>query len=232
MEFLRKNLDDCRKEIAVICHNCGRDLTSVDLVIATKYASTAQLQELCDMGVKAIGENKIQDAVEKFVSLKNIFSFQKVQKHFLGHLQRNKVKQAVEWFDVIETVDSLRLAQALDQEAQKQGKILRIYIEVNIGDEPQKFGINPIELPDLLSHIVRFSHLRLEGLMTIFPFYEDLELVRPYAKKMKQLFDMSLVEYPALRVLSMGMSHDMSVAIEEGATELRIGRKIIVTKVK
>lgn len=195
-------------------------------MIATKYASLPQLKELCEAGVVAIGENRIQDAVSKFEPLEDLPSFRNVEKYFLGHLQRNKAKLAVKWFDVIASVDSLRIAEVLNQQAQKQQKNIRIYIEVNVGDEPQKYGVKAEDLESLLAEVVKFPHLHLEGLMTVLPFFDDLEKVRPYAREMKKVIDDACLGYPMLKVLSIGMSHDMRIAIEEGATEVRIGRRI------
>jgi pyridoxal phosphate enzyme (YggS family) len=204
-------------EIETICARCGRKAGEITVVAATKYASTGQINDAIKAGITVIGENKVQDAGKKFPHLLP------VKKHFIGHLQTNKVKEAVRLFDCVESVDSYRLAEMINIEAERSLKRIPIYIEVNIAGDPKKHGIEAGELHHFIHKLLILKWLEIKGLMAIVPLADGPEEVRVHFKKMKGLFDSCAKVWPQINVLSMGMTQDFKVAIEEGATEVRIG---------
>ena len=188
------------------------------LVAVSKKKSVEEIKEAIETGVQIIGENRIQEAEKKYKKLKDYFCDNKVEFHFIGHLQTNKAKKAVKMFDLIQTVDSIKLAQEIDKRAEQINKIQDVLIEVNISREPQKTGIIPEDTIKFLKSLSGFYNIKVRGLMCIPRFGKDS---RPYFQLMKQLFDESKLE-----ILSMGMSNDYKVAIEEGSNMIRIGTKI------
>jgi pyridoxal phosphate enzyme (YggS family) len=188
-----------------------------------------RIREAIESGVSIIGENYIRDAREKYLLL----SSHPVTWHFIGHLQTNKAKYAVKMFDLIHSVDSVKLAEELDIQANKIGKIQNVLIQVNLGKEKTKSGINEEDAPDLINKMSRFKNLFVKGLMVIPPFYDDPERVRPYFSALRILrdrigssLDSCLINNITMDELSMGMSGDFEVAIEEGSTLIRIGTAI------
>ena len=196
----------------------------VELVAAAKARTPEEIMEAVRAGVKIIGENYIQETLQALQVVGK-----QARWHFIGHLQRNKVKKAVEIFDVIETVDSLKLAREIDRRSAEVGRIMPILIEVNSGREPQKFGVMPEDAERFVSELAAFSHLKVEGLMTMGPESGDPEESRPYFKETKKIFDfLRTLSIPNISMtwLSMGMTDSYRVAIEEGANMVRIGTKI------
>jgi pyridoxal phosphate enzyme (YggS family) len=171
--------------------------------------------------VALIGENYVQEAQEKKARLN-----EPAEWHMIGHLQRNKAKLAVQLFDLIESLDGIALARELDKEGRSRGKRVRVFVEVNVAGEESKSGIAKSAVASLMEGVAELSHLRIEGLMTVPPFRENLEDVRPYFRELRELKDqLNAVGLPnvELKELSMGMTHDYTVAIEEGATIVRVG---------
>lgn len=215
---------NCRKildSIAEATAKSRRDAGQVKLLAATKSQSIELLRAAVDAGITLIGENYVQEAASK----KPLIS-EAIEWHMIGHLQRNKVKAAVDLFDVFESLDNLPLARELDKEGQKQNKFVRVLVEVNLGGEESKTGVKESEAAFLVQQLASLSHLRVEGLMSVPPYSEDPEEVRPYFRKLRLLQEkLGEIRSPRLelRELSMGMSHDYGVAIEEGATIVRIG---------
>ena len=208
----------CMNEAA---EKCGRNPREIRLLGAAKGQSVEALGAAIAAGVTLIGENYVQEAAEKKKQLSD-----SIEWHMIGHLQRNKAKVAVDLFDLIESLDSLALARELDKEGVKRGKTMRAFVEVNLGGEESKSGIGKNQVSALLTEIGKLSHIRIEGLMTVPPFRENLEEVRPYFRELRQLRDsLATLRLPnvELKELSMGMTHDYTVAIEEGATIVRIG---------
>ncbi|MGH7852342.1 MAG: YggS family pyridoxal phosphate-dependent enzyme [Candidatus Binatia bacterium] len=199
----------------------GRDAREIRLLAAAKSQNTDAIRAAIVAGVSLIGENYVQEAQAKKQEIGN-----PVEWHMIGHLQRNKAKAAVELFDVIESLDSAALARELDKEGAKRGKKVRTLIEVNLGGEGSKTGIAKEQVKSLLEEAGGLSHITVEGLMTVAPFRENPEEVRRYfcdlAELGAKLGDLGLPNV-ALKELSMGMTHDYPVAIEEGATIVRIG---------
>ena len=196
----------------------------VELVAAAKTRTPEEIMRAYESGIKIIGENYVQEAQKAFAAVGN-----KVKWHFIGHLQRNKVKKAVAIFDMIETLDSLELAGEIDKRSAQSGKQLPVLIEINSGKEIQKFGIVPDEAENFILEAARFKNIKIQGLMTMGPAFGDPEDARPYFVVTKKLFDgLKARDIPGveMRYLSMGMTNSYRVAIEEGANIIRIGTKI------
>ena len=196
----------------------------VRLVAVTKNNGVDEMREALDGGVTDIGENRIQEAREKFETLERDATW-----HLIGHLQKNKAKYAVKLFDLIHSVDTLELACALDKEAQKIDKVQKILVQVNLAKEASKSGVYEEDLQPLLEAVDELSHLQLAGLMCIAPNYEDVEEVRPLFRRMYEIFQRTK-EFPwktaNIIYLSMGMTHDYRIAVEEGANIVRVGTAI------
>ncbi len=196
----------------------------VILVAAAKTRTPEEILEAIEAGVQIIGENYVQEAERAYGVIGN-----RAKWHMIGHLQKNKVKKAVRIFDMIETVDSVKLAKEIDKQCKKIGKVMPVLVEVNSGEEPQKSGVMPDEVVDLVKEISKFENIKVEGLMTMGPLLDDPEELRPYFRKTRELFerirDMDIPNVE-MKYLSMGMSDSYKVAIEEGANMVRIGTKI------
>lgn len=198
--------------------------SGVELVAAAKARTPEEVLRAAKAGIRIIGENYVQEALAAFKVVGR-----RVKWHFIGHLQRNKIKKAVEIIDMIETLDSLRLAEEIDKRCSKRGKIMPVLIEINSGREPQKFGLLPEETENFIREISKFQNIRIQGLMTMGPFAGDPEEARPYFVETKKLFDkMKILNLPGVEMknLSMGMTNSYQVALEEGANLVRIGTKI------
>ncbi len=196
----------------------------IKLVAATKERSLEEIEELSGTGVDTIGENYIQQARPKHCVLGDKFKW-----HLIGHLQKNKTKYAVKIFDMIETLDSIELAKVLDKECRKINKVMPVLIEINSACEPQKNGILPDDLEEFIKAAMVFENIKLKGLMTMGPLLEEAEKIRPYFKKVKNLFDGIRLKHGNeldWEYLSMGMSSSYRVAIEEGANIVRVGTAI------
>ena len=194
----------------------------VTLVAVTKNHGVDLMKTALDFGITDIGENRVQEASEKFPAL----NLEGVTKHLIGHLQTNKVKQAVKLFDVIQSVDSEKLAVAIDGAALSFGKVQDVLIQVNVAKETQKFGVYEENLPPLIEFVETLKNLRLRGLMMIAPNFEDVEQCRPLFREMKRIFDEMKRTRKNFDLLSMGMTHDYKIAVEEGANVVRVGTAI------
>ena len=195
--------------------------SNVKLVAATKTRTIDEIKEAVDAGIEIIGENYVQEAEEKFNELKS-----RVKFHCIGHLQTNKVKKALKIFDMIETVDSLKLAKEIDKRAEK---IMPVLIEVNVGKEANKTGCNPKDVIMLIKEISKLKKIKILGLMTMAPYFDEPEKDRPYFKELKRLFEKikSLkIDNVDMSILSMGMTNSYKIAIEEGSNMIRIGTGI------
>ncbi len=211
--------------IAAAAQACGRRPDAVRLVAVAKTQTADRVRAAYEAGAVRIGENYIQEARDKFNTLADL----PIEWHFIGHLQANKAKYAVRLFDLIHTVDSLRLAVELDVQARKRSKIQKILIQVNVSGESTKSGVRPEETPELVSAVSRLQNLRLRGFMTMPPFFDDPGRARPYFAELRRLRDRMQAQGLAgldLQELSMGMTGDFEAAIAEGATLVRIGTAI------
>jgi len=196
----------------------------VQLVAAAKTRTPKEILQAVEAGLQIIGENYVQEAEQAFQVIGN-----RVQWHMIGHLQRNKVKKAVRIFDLIETVDSMKLAREIDKWCRKIGKTMPVLIEINSGEETQKAGVMPEDAPALIKDMSTLENISVEGLMTMGPFTGDPEDARPYFVKTKGIFEeLKQMALPRVEMkhLSMGMSNSYRVALEEGANVVRIGTNI------
>lgn len=222
---MKEKLARINQRIADAAMGCGRDPQSVRLVAVSKTVDADRVAEAIDAGVAILGENYIQEAREKF----NALYERPVQWHFIGHLQSNKAKYAVRLFNLIHSVDSFKLAKALDNAARKIDKVQEILVQVNISREESKSGTTEAEAEDLVMRISQLENLSLKGLMTMPPFFNAPEKARPFFLQLARLRDrMDRRQIPGICMdeLSMGMTGDFEVAIEAGATLVRIGTAI------
>jgi len=226
--MISSNLRRVREEIEAICRRIGRNAEEVTLIGVTKYAEAERIQEAIQAGLKHVGENKVQEAKRKFPLLEQLHM--PVTRHMIGHLQTNKVKQALEVFDMIQSVDSLHLAQAISKQAEKSNRTADILVQVNTSGEEQKFGMAPSSVDKLLEDAFYLRNIRILGLMTMAPLTQDTGMIRRCFRDLKVLSDTMDKKWIGssitMKHLSMGMSDDYPIALEEGANMLRIGRAI------
>jgi pyridoxal phosphate enzyme (YggS family) len=224
MGTVKDNLETINKKIKEAALKVNRDPQEIKLVAVTKTATLEQIKEAINEGVKIIGENKVQEAKGKYQVLTT-----EVKWHLIGHLQTNKVKYAVEIFDLIHSVDSIKLAKEIDKRSVQFKKTIDVLIEVNISGEETKYGYNPEKVEAFLKEISEFSGIRVRGLMTIAPISKNKEEVRPYFRRLRELSERirdKNIKNIKMDYLSMGMTDDFEIAIEEGANMVRIGRGI------
>ena len=222
--MLKENLENVEQKIQAACERSGRDRSEVTLIAVSKTKPAEMVQEVYDLGIRLFGENKVQEIMDKSEVLPA-----DIHWHMIGHMQRNKVKYIIDKVDLIHSVDSVRLAETIDKEAEKHGVIANILIEVNVAKEESKFGLMPEEVPEFVEKIAGFPHIRVKGLMTIAPFVENPEENRPIFAHLRKLsVDIAKknIDNITMSILSMGMTNDYQVAIEEGATMVRVGTGI------
>jgi hypothetical protein len=226
---LSGTLASLQQRIAVACHRAGRAASEVTLVAVSKTVSAARVRAAIAAGVKVFGENRVQEAEGKLAELTALRS--QVEWHLIGHLQSNKARKAVSLFDVVQSVADENLAHRLHRLAEELGRRLPVFVEVNLAGEASKSGVAPHAALRLLETIYQFPALELRGLMTVPPFLENPEDVRPFFRQLRGLRDEALrAGLTSCTQLSMGMSHDFEVAIEEGATLVRIGTALFGTR--
>ena len=219
--MLRENFRQVEENIRRACGRAGRDPGDVTLIAVSKTKPVELLREAYDLGTRVFGENKVQEIVEKYEALPK-----DIHWHMIGHLQRNKVKYIIDKVDLIHSVDSVRLAETIEKEAAKHDLTANILLEVNVAEEESKFGLKVDEVEQVVDEIAKFSHIKVCGLMTIAPFVENPEENRPYFRRLRNLsvdIGGKNVDNVTISILSMGMTNDYEVAIEEGATMVRVG---------
>lgn len=219
-----ENLAEVERKVCAACERAGRSRDEVTLIAVSKTKPVSMIEELLQVGTRDFGENKVQELVDKYEQLPG-----DIRWHLIGHLQRNKVKYIVNKTCLIHSVDSLRLAETISQEAQKKGVTVPILIEVNVAEEESKFGVTPGETEELIRQIAPLPGVLVRGLMTIAPFVEDPEENRVHFSNLKKLcvdIKGENIDNVTMNVLSMGMTGDYEVAIEEGATMIRVGTGI------
>ena len=221
MGAVKENVERVRERIERAALKVGRSPEEVTLVAAAKGVDASRVREAVEAGVEVIGENYVQEAKRKKEEVG-----EGIRWHMIGHLQSNKARHAVELFEMIHSLDSLRLAQELDRRAAQRGKVMKVLLQVNLSGEETKSGISEEEIWDLAEGVLSLKHLSLEGLMTMPPFFPDPEEVRPFFKRLRELREEMQRRGISLKELSMGMSTDFEVAVEEGATMVRVGRAI------
>lgn len=255
--MMKDRIKEIESRIQAACDRSGRHRSEVTLIAVSKTKPNFMIEEAYELGMRHFGENKVQELAQKYDDLKNSFN-EPIYWHQIGHLQRNKVKQVIDKAVLIHSVDSLRLALQIEEEAAKKNIVCDILIEVNIANEDTKFGVSQVEVLPLILELAKLPHLRVRGLMTIAPYVEDSEKNREYFKKLRELFidiktkntdnkhkgnfvqsvsnNSNNTEENNLNhldnsedyfnILSMGMTGDYEVAIEEGATMVRVGTGI------
>lgn len=233
--MLTKNFTDINNRIAAAASSSGRSPAGIKLVAVVKRVPLENVIAAVNAGHDVFGENYVQEALTKIPSIKMLAS-QKIAFHFIGKLQSNKAQKAVELFDVIETVDSLKLGMALERHCVALDKSLEAYLQVNIASEPQKSGLHPKDCETVLKGLSHCQRLLITGLMTMPPYFSEPENVRPYFKQLRLLSEeltaKGLLGRHGPVELSMGMSGDFEVAIEEGATVVRIGTALFGSRTR
>ncbi len=228
-EHLASNLAHVRSAITEAAQKAGRAAEEVTLVAVSKTVPLELVQMAYNLGVRNFGENRVQDALPKIEE----FHPQDAHWHMIGHLQSNKASKVVGPFYCVQSVDSLHLAQALNRHAGEHGLHLPVLLQVNVSGEASKEGMSPVEMPAIAGQILALPHLEVQGLMTIAPLVQDPEEVRPIFRELRTLRDQlrNTLSQSAWQHLSMGMTDDYRIAIEEGATIVRIGRAIFGERV-
>ena len=222
--MITENLEQVRKNIDEACRMAGRDPKEVTLIAVSKTKPVSMLKEAYDAGARCFGENKVQEIMDKHPQLP-----EDIQWHMIGHLQRNKVKYIVDKVSMIHSVDSLRLAQTIEQEAAKHNVCVPVLLEVNVAQEESKFGLKMDEVLPLIETIADFPHIKVQGLMTIAPYVENAEDNRDFFRQLKKLsvdIEAKNINNVSMSVLSMGMTGDYQVSVQEGATMVRVGTGI------
>lgn len=226
--MISENLQIVEGNIENACQRVGRNKEEVTLIAVSKTKPISMITEAYDNGIINFGENKAQELVSKYEELQDT-DYKDIDWHMIGHLQRNKVKYIIDKVKLIHSVDSIRLAKQIEKEARKSETSINILIEVNIANDPDKFGFKEEEVYSAVLEISKFQHLNIKGLMTVAPYCENPEDTRKYFRKMKDLFiDIGgkNVDNVTMDILSMGMTGDYEIAIEEGATMVRVGTGI------
>jgi pyridoxal phosphate enzyme (YggS family) len=235
--MIRENVLRIKESISLVCSKINRDPNSVTIVAVSKGRDPEQIKDTVKVGIADIGENRVQEALTKY---KNLMSDARyltpIKWHMVGHLQTNKVKDAVKIFDLIQSVDSLYLAAEIDKQAAKINKVQDILIEVNTSAESTKFGLDPDKLSETVTQITHLKNLNVKGMMTIAPVVDNPEKTRPCFRMLRELRDevnkfgiwklACLPDRQGFGILSMGMTDDFEVAIEEGSNMVRLGRAI------
>ena len=223
-EHMKENIEEVRSRIENACRKAGRDPSEVTLIAVRKTMPVEDLLRARELGMKHFGENKVQEIVDKYDQIPKDQTW-----HMIGHLQRNKVKYIIDKVAMIHSVDSLRLAEAISKEAVKKDVVMPVLIEVNVAGEESKFGVSPDDVKPLVKEISVLPNIRVKGLMTIAPFVENGEENRPVFRRLREIsvdIAQENIDNVCMNVLSMGMTVDYDVAVEEGATMVRVGTAI------
>ena len=219
MDYIEQNIADVRRRVARAALEAGRRPEDVSIIAVSKFVEVEKIRRAVELGMTTLAENRVQEMNAKYDLLPG------VHWHIIGHLQTNKVKYAVGRAELIHSVDSLRLLEEIDRQAEKSDIIQDILLELNISSEESKYGLTNEEFSYIINKLEAYPSVRLRGLMTMAPNYEDKELCRPIFRRARQLFE-ELGSFPGADTLSMGMSGDFEIAVAEGATCVRIGTAI------
>ncbi|MEW6066950.1 MAG: YggS family pyridoxal phosphate-dependent enzyme [Nitrospirota bacterium] len=223
---LLENIKNVYRKISSAAIRSGRNPFDVRLIAVTKTITFEKIKEAIDLGLRTFGENRIQEAKEKISNPESQISNENVEWHMIGYLQKNKAKTAVQLFDMIQSLDSVELAKLLNKYAEKEGKVQRVLIQVKLSEEETKHGVSRQDLMDLVKAVSKMKNLKLEGLMTMSPFFDNPAKASPYFRELRELRDKANGLGYKLPELSMGMTNDFEIAILEGATMVRIGTGI------
>jgi pyridoxal phosphate enzyme (YggS family) len=230
MVYLKQNIADIKSRIKVAAKRSGRNPEEIRIVAVTKNFSHEVVQVAVDNGIDLLGENRVQEARTKIELVKGGVGW-----HLIGHLQRNKVKMAINMFSMIQSMDSLPLAEEIQKRGEQVEQVIDVLVQVNIGREKTKYGIDPDETENFVEKVALFPNLKVRGLMAIAPFKENPEEVRPYFRHLRGILEkikQKSINNVDMNYLSMGMSNDFEVAIEEGANMVRIGTGIFGSRTK
>lgn len=222
--MLKDRIEEVEERIQEACRRAGRDRSEVTLIAVSKTKPAEVLKEAYDLGIRVFGENKVQELTEKYEVLPK-----DIRWHMIGHLQTNKVKYIADKVELIHSVDSLKLAETIEKEAAKRNRTIDILVEVNVAEEESKFGLRVEEVIPFIEKVAGFSHINVRGLMTIAPFVENPEKNRSVFADLRKLsvdITEKNIDNVNVSILSMGMTNDYEVAIEEGATMVRVGTGI------
>jgi len=225
MSAIKENVLRVVERMEGAARRVGRDPREIKLVVVSKTVDVVRIKEAVEAGVSILGENYVQEAQKKIEEIGRPVAW-----HFIGHLQSNKAKYAVRLFDVVHSVDGLALAEELNRRAEQTGRVLKVMMEVNLSGETTKFGADEESVLNLAKMIRHLNHLSLEGLMTMPPYFDSPEESRPYYIGLRELKERMVREGVPMKELSMGMSNDFEIAIEEGATFVRVGTAIFGTR--
>jgi pyridoxal phosphate enzyme (YggS family) len=232
MASIKENLLGVMERIEKAARKVGRDPNEIKLVAVSKTVEAARIKEAIEAGVSILGENYVQEAQKKIEEVgrpactERFGEGRPVSWHFIGHLQSNKVKYAIRLFDMVHSLDSIPLAEELNRRVEQADRVIRVMIEVNLSKEATKFGTDEEVVVNLAKRIQNLKHLFLEGLMTMPPYFDSPEMSRPYYIALRALKERMVKEGVPMKELSMGMSNDFEIAIEEGATYVRVGTAI------
>ncbi len=220
---LIERLTEIYKKMTYAAMRAGSNPESIKLIAVTKTIKEETVIDAFNAGARIFGENRVQEAKSKIEEISKLNESQNMSWHLIGHLQKNKAKIAIHLFDLIHSVDSYNLTEELNKHAAAIGKVQKILVQVKLSDEENKYGVLDDDLVELLEKINRLDNIKVDGLMTMTPFFKDREMTRPYYARLKHLKDLLEQSGYKLQELSMGMSNDYEIAIEEGATMVRIG---------
>lgn len=215
--MLEQNIKEINNRLARAALKRGISPEEITLVAVSKTVSAEQIKQASALGIVHFGENRLQEALPKIAVVPELYW------HFIGHLQTNKVKQVLDHFTLIQSLDRFKLATALQQEGERRGRLINVLLQVNIGAEESKYGFSVEEIEDALVAIAVFKHIRVQGLMAIAPFLDNPEEVRPYFRQLYRIFKRLDIPGVEMKTLSMGMTNDFEVAVEEGSNMVRIG---------
>ncbi len=222
MATIARNITRIKERIAHAAASVGHSPDEITIVAVTKFRDPKEIMQAAQAGLRVFGENRVQEAKAKYRLLPDDLIW-----HMIGHLQRNKAKDAVAIFDCIHSLDSLRIADEVERRCADEGKSMDVLLEVNVSGEESKYGLRPDEVEDVVRHVLTLPHIHLKGLLTMAPFVDDAETVRPVFRGLRELKDrLNDKGLSPLRHLSMGMTQDYEVAVQEGATLVRIGSAI------
>jgi len=221
-QYLKDNYDTLIKDIKLTCEQSGRDFSDISLIAVSKTFPAEDIVFVNGLGQTQFGENKVQELKSKF----DILGDTNINWHLIGHLQTNKVKYIADFVSLIHSVDSIKLAEVIDEQAKRHNRVIEILIQVNTSNEDQKSGVEPVEVSDLCYSVSKLENVCIRGLMTIGMFTVDEVIIRDNFKTLKSLYDELKKEYGSFQYLSMGMTSDYRIAIEEGSNMLRIGSAV------